>query len=521
MQKSKKARRLGRGCLRPGKRGVDMEYLLAHDIGTSAVKTALVRRDGAIEDSQSRPIATHAPKPGWAEQDPWDWWRGVCGNTKALLERRPEAGRAIAAIGVSGHMLGCLPVDRAGEPLLPAMIHSDGRAARECDQVRERFGDEALYRITGCVLDPRSPLCKALWVRRHAPEEYARTAFFLQSKDFVVGRLTGGFDTTDFSDASHAQLLDIRNRAYAVGILQEVGLDPRKLPAIHKSTDVVGRLTDSSAQALGLPSGIPVVAGGGDGSCATVGAGAVQPGDAYCCIGTTAWLARTREQPFLDEQRRVFNILSLDGETCGVFGTIQAAGRSLQWVLNLFGADYDALTEACARAEPGCQGLIFLPYLDGERSPIWDPRANGAFVGLLPLHERCHLIRAVQEGVCYALRSVLDALRESDDDLAVLRLIGGGAQSEAMRRILADVCNVRLHTVSTQAADATSVGAAIAAGVGVGMFASIPEGVRGITVVEETRPEPEGVERYSRPYSIYRALYPALRPVYPMWAIKR
>jgi len=488
--------------------------ILAHDIGTSGTKSSLVRSTGEIEASAASPHETHVPRPGWAEQDAGDWWRGVCRNTQALMEQHPERRERIAAIGVSGHMLGCLAVGADGTPLRPSLIHSDSRAAAECERIREAVGAEAVYRASGNILDPRSPLAKILWLHDHEPQVYARVARFLQSKDFIVGCMTGTFDSTDYSDASHAQWLDIGARAYARDILAEVGVDVGKLPAVHASSDVVGTLTAEAADALGLPSGIPVVAGGGDGSCATVGAGAVEPGDTYCCLGTTAWIASTVSVPVIDPQQRIFNIMSLDGHTCGVFGTIQCAGRSVEWVLGLVGEEgfgrFDGLLSS---AEPGCGGLVFLPYLEGERSPIFDAQARGVYFGITPEHERHHFVRAVVEGVSFALRSVLDVMRERSP-VAALRLIGGGGQSAVWQQLLADVCGVTTQTLSTEAADATSLGAAVAAGVGVGLFADFAEGVRSVRITGQREPNAGLAERYGKLYGVYRALYPSLRGVF-------
>ena len=210
---------------------------------------------------------------------------------------------------------------------------------------------DAIYELTGNILDPRSSLCKVLWVKANEPDVYERTARFLQSKDYIVGRMTGSYDSTDYSDASHAQWLDIRAKSYAADVFVELGIGLPKFPALHCSTDVVGKLTQEAAQALDLPAGIPVVAGGGDGSCASAGAGAVNIGDTYCCLGTTAWIAATTAEPLIDGQRRVFNVLALDGENNGVFGTVQAAGRSVDWAMDLLGETgfgrFDDLLAGC------------------------------------------------------------------------------------------------------------------------------------------------------------------------------
>jgi xylulokinase len=241
----------------------------------------------------------------------------------------------------------------------------------------------------------------------------------------------------------------------------------------------------------------------------------VAEGDTYGCIGTTAWISSTLGQPLIDAGRRIFSITALDGEHCGVFGTVQAAGRSVEWAMELLGEanfeNFDALLESVA---PGSEGLVFLPYLEGERSPIFDPLARGVLFGLTPGHGRAHVLRSVVEGVCYGLRSVLDAMRETID-ISVLRLIGGGGQSPVWQQMLADICDVPVHILSTQAADATSLGAAVAAGVGVGLFSSMADGVKSIGVVAERQPDGSRSAHYKELYDLYVDLYPRLKPAFP------
>lgn len=492
--------------------------ILAYDIGTSGVKTTIVRMDGTILDSATSTHQTFFPQPAWAEQEPEDWWIGACGNTIMLMEKHPEVREQIAAIGVSGHMLGCLPVDAKGNALRRCMIHSDARASKQFTFINHHIGMEKMYHMTGNILDPRSSLCKILWVKENEPEIYEHTSRFLQAKDYLVSRLTGNIDTTDFSDASHAQLIDIHKKDYDPDVFKELGLELIKFPSLHRGTDVVGSLSRKSAEALNLHEGIPVVAGGGDGACSNVGAGVVKPGDAYCCIGTTAWIAYSSVSPIIDPAQRIFNIMSLDGETYGVFGTIQSAGRSVQWVMDLFNEkSVKEFDKASAAIDAGSNGLIFLPYLEGERSPIFDPNAKGVFFGISPIHERRHFMRAVLEGVAFALRSVLDVYRETYN-LSCIRVIGGGARSDVWRKIISNICDITVQTLTVPAEDATSLGAAIAAGVGVGLFSNIEEGTKHIAVKEQYSPEKQQTETYNKIYGIYHGLYPQLKPIYEIMA---
>jgi xylulokinase len=376
------------------------------------------------------------------------------------------------------------------------------------------MGRHAIYQLTGNILEPRSSLCKVLWVKANEPDIYRRTARFVQSKDYIVGRLTGSFDSTDYSDASHAQWLDIRAKSYAKDMFAELEIEWTKHPALYRSTDVVGKLTKEAARDLDLTAGIPVVAGGGDGSCASAGAGALNVGDTYGCLGTTAWIAATTVEPFIDSQRRVFNVLALDGKHNGVFGTVQAAGRSLDWAMDLLQeTDFGRLEDLITPVPPGSEGLIFLPYLEGERSPIFDANARGVYFGLSPVHQREHLLRATLEGVSFALRSVLEVMREAFA-VPALRLIGGGGQSNLWQQLLANVCGVPIQTLSTKSADATSLGAAFAAGVGVGLFEDLSQAARTVKVTGERHAEETLTARYDAYFGVYQALYPQLKPAF-------
>ncbi|MBN1675656.1 MAG: FGGY-family carbohydrate kinase [Kiritimatiellae bacterium] len=487
--------------------------ILACDIGTSGVKTSLFALDGRSAGSASYGYGTRFPLPNRAEQKPEDWWRGVCVTTRRLISRLPQARERVAGIGLSGHMLGCLPVDARGKPLRDTLIHSDSRAVRECARLREALGGKTIYRITGNVLDPKSSLCKMMWVRRHERTLYNRTARFLQAKDYVNFKLTGNLDTTDYSDASHAQTLDIRRRRYAAALCDAAGIDPAKLPALHAASDIIGHLSRAAARALNLPSGIPVVAGGGDGACATAGSGSVRAGDSYVCMGSTSWVASLHAAPFIDARIRVFNIVGLDPATCGVFGTVQSAGSSFDWVMRLLGVrDFKQAERMIRKCPPGSGGLIFLPYLMGERSPIWDPTAKGVFFGLTHAHARGELLRAVVEGVSFALRSIADILEEAHG-VGTIRLIGGGARLAAWRHILCNVLNRKLVLPRTPLEDATSLGAAIAAGVGVGLFPSFRAAAAIIRPRSEMRPD-RTHRQYAKPFEVYQSLYPRLKDAF-------
>jgi len=485
------------------------DIILAFDVGTSSVKSSLFRADGHQVCSASLSYKTLVPKTGYAEQNPEDWWDRIVKTTRLLAEQNPEAARNIAAIGVCGHMLGCIPVDRSGKALYNAMIHSDSRASKQFEKVCSSVGADRMYSLTGNILDARSSLCKILWLKEEEPDVYMDTAKFLQSKDYITARLTGNIDTSDYSDACHAELMDISKFVYDESVFNELGIDMSKLPELHRSIDIVGTLSAESAAELGLTAGIPVIAGGGDGACAAAGAANTHPGDTYCCLGTTSWIAECAETPFIDDKKRIFNLTDLEGNNYSVLGAMQAAGASLTWLMELLSENSVKNLDALAATVPaGSNGLVYLPYLDGERSPIFDPHSRGVFFGLSNVHKKQHFMRAALEGVAFALRSILDVLRERHP-IGKMRIIGGGSNSKIWKQIIADVCNISLAGLSVPADDAGSLGIAAAAGTGVGLFKDVAEGVRCITETDVIAPiEPE---KYSANYEVFSALYPVTK----------
>lgn len=488
-------------------------YILAIDVGTSAVKASLVADDLRIVAGASQAYPTHFPAPRCAEQRAQDWWEAARKAVQALAQADMLALQSVEAIAVSGHMMGMLPVDARGEPLTPSLIHADTRATAQMERVEALLGAERAYQQTGNTLSPSSTLCKALWLHNEHPDIARRCAKILQCKDYLNFRLTGELDVTDFSDASHAMLIDIHTRRYLADVFAELGLRGSLFPSLHRSTDVIGRLSPEAAAQLGLRAGIPVAAGGGDGACATVGAGIVRAGDAYCSLGTTAWIACSMDAPYLDPSRRVFNILALDGEHVGVFGTMQSAGRSIQWVQGLLQIDdVVELGQLAAKADALCDGLVFLPYLEGERSPIFDPQARGVFFGIRASHGREHFARAVFEGVSFALGSILDVLRERLP-IQEIRIIGGGAKSELWRQMIANAGDVRICGIDVSAENATSLGAAAAAGVAAGWFPDVSCAAKRVQVTGRTFPD-HTCAGYRAQIHFYQSLYPLLKPAF-------
>ena len=355
-----------------------------------------------------------------------------------------------------------------------------------------------------------------IFVRRgaHQPEVYEKTVKFLQCKDYLVYRLTGNMDSGDFSDASRAGLMNLQSRDYDYDMLENLGLHADKFPTLRPSCAIAGRLTEEAAYHLGLRAGIPVSVGGGNGMCESVGAGVAQDGAYYMSLDTAAWIAGQSKEPFFDPQRRLGHICTLDGRSFSVFGAMRCAGKCVNWAQKLFEVGSPRAFDAAASNIPaGADGLIFLPYLEGERSPVYDEQAQGVFFGMTQQHRREHFLRAVLEGVGCGLSQILDVLRERGEILD-LRIIGGGAKSKVWKQIIADLCEVRLHDVTTLSDSAATLGAAAAAGVGIGLYESLSQAVSCIAQASVLSPEEETYPAYRALRARYDLLYPAPAPVF-------
>jgi xylulokinase len=497
-------------------------YILAHDLGTTGNKATLFdAASGTAVVTALEAYETAYPHPNWAEQESADWWRAARDSTRELLARSGVAPGDIAVVSFSGMMNGALPVDAAGVPLRSAIIWADQRATAEAELLAQCCGVEQVYRRTGHRPGASYTAAKMLWMQRHQPELYARTHQFLQAKDYIAYKLSGAF-ATDYSDASSTNLFDLERRDWAADMIEAVGLERQKLPPAHPSSAVIGKVSAEAAGETGLLAGTPVVIGGGDGACATVGAGSVYPGDAYNYIGSSSWIAVTAEQPLYDPRMRTFTFAHLDPELYFPTGTMQTAGGSYDWLERLLRGEretplYDEMGAAAASVEPGAKGLLFLPYLIGERSPHWNPLARGAFVGLTMAHGRAEMARAVLEGVAFNLKMILDAFLEQGAAIQAMRLIGGGARSALWRQILADVYSLPILRPALLA-EATSLGAAIAGGVGVGLFPNFRVAHELVQVEEAERPDPAHSRRYAALHDLFQQTYSALEPAFAQLA---
>lgn len=499
-------------------------YILSHDLGTTGNKATLYDREGNLIASSFYSYPTYYPQPNWVEQNPLDYWKAVKLSTKELLSKSKIKARDIAVISFSGQMMGCLPVDKEGNPLRNIIIWADQRGIRESEFIREKVGEEKVYRITGHRISPTYSASKILWIKNNEPHIFENTYKFLLAKDFIIYKLTKRW-VTDYSDASGTNLFDLKGEKWSEEIISNLDIPLEKLPELHNSLDVIGELTVDSAEELELLPGIPVVVGGGDGACAACGAGVVKEGDAYNYLGASSWIAIASKTPIYDPKLRTFTFHHLDRGLFMPTGTMQSAGLSYQWardnlaieekeIARKFGlSPYEIMDLEAEKVPPGSENLLFLPYLLGERSPHWNPDARGVFIGLTPRHTRAHLMRAILEGVGFNLKIILEAFLSQNIDIKEIRFIGGGGKSKLWASILANIFERDILMMEVLE-EATSLGSAIAGGIGVGIFPSLDIVDTLVKVKERISPQKDISEIYRRLYPLFIETYERLLPVF-------
>ncbi|HSV32383.1 MAG TPA: xylulokinase [Atribacteraceae bacterium] len=500
------------------------KLILAHDLGTTGNKATLFDETGYMIESDFFGYETYFPDALSVEQDPNDYWEAVVNTTRRLLKNSGYSREDVAVVSFSGQMMAALPVDDRGNPLSRTLIWADRRGVAEVRDISERISPEEIYAITGHRLSANYSLAKILWIKKHLPDAYRNARAFLMAKDFVVYKLTGRL-VTDYSDASGTNLFDLVDEEWSGEILERVGIDGEKLPPLFSSVDVVGDITTEAAEACGLRAGTPVVIGGGDGPCAATGAGVVREGQAYNYLGSSSWIALASTRPVYDPRKRTFTFHHLERGLFMPTGTMQAAGGSFQWCRDtlcereksmsseLGVSSYELMDLEAGKISPGSEGLFFLPYLMGERAPWWNPHARGAFIGLTPRHRKGHLIRSVLEGVSFNLRIILDAFREQGIPIESMRVIGGGARGDFWNRILASMFEIEvLRPIYIE--EATSLGAAIAGGVGIGMFPDLSSAEELVKIRDCYTPDPESQEAYARLYPLFTMAYLSLEELF-------
>jgi xylulokinase len=502
------------------------DIILAHDLGTTGNKASLYDNQGNVLASAFESYSTYYPGPNQVEQDPEEWWNAVCYVTQKLLRESAIDSARIACVSFSGQMMGCVAVDRNVIPLRKALIWADTRAVVQAERAMQKIGMEAAYRITGHRASSSYSAAKIAWLHDHEPETFQKTHKFLHAKDFIAARLTGQF-ATDYSDASGSNLYDLTKQDWSGEMLDAFWVDPSQLPDLHRSTDVIGEVNSSAAEATGLVKGTPVVIGGGDGPCAATGAGVVREGSAYNYIGSSSWIGIATRHPIYDPALRTFTFTHLIPNMFTPTGTMQAAGASYQWLRDTVCisekaeaaersiSPYDLMNEQAAQSPPGANGLLYFPYLLGERSPRWNPDARGVYFGLSASHTRADLIRATLEGVSLNLCVILNAFRDQGVSITGMRVIGGGANGKIWRQILADIYGIPVLRPALLS-EATSLGAALAGGVGVGLFKDFSLAEALTPIIDTDRPV-QGLESlYGKMYDAFNKAYQSFEPLFPI-----
>jgi len=498
-----------------------MGYLLGIDVGTSATKAVLISPGGEVAASASASYPVSQPRPGWSEQAPRLWWTAAVKSVGQVLAKAGVAGSDVSGVGLAGQMHGSVFLDGRGRVIRPCILWNDQRTAAECEEIEARVGRRRLLQLACNPALAGFTAPKILWLRAHEPRRFDRLAKVLLPKDYVRFRMTGEY-ATEVSDASGTLLLDVPRRRWSRVILRRLDLDESLLPRCTESPEVSGRVSGKAAAALGLSAGTPVVGGGGDNAASAVGNGVVERGVIFSSVGTSGVVFAHSAEVHTDPKGRAHTFCHAVPGAWHVMGVVLAAGGSFQWFRNEFGRaevaeaarrgcdPYDLLTARAAEVPVGSEGLIFLPYLTGERTPHADSRARGAWVGLTTRHTRAHLARAVMEGAAFAMRDCYDIITEMGIPVRRIIATGGGARSPLWRQIQADVYGRTVVTLETT--EGPSLGAALLAGVGVGVWKNVPEACRAtVKIATRARPIARNVRRYRRLHGEYVRLYPALR----------
>jgi xylulokinase len=497
----------------------DTTYLLGIDVGTTGSKALLIDTTGAVVAEVTTEYPMSTPRPLWSEQDPGDWWSATVTSIRGVLEKSDVAPGQVAGIGLTGQMHGLVLLDGKGDVLRPCIMWNDQRTADQCAAITDKVGTAKLLELTGNPVLPGFTAPKIVWVRENEPDTYRNTAHALLPKDYVRYRLTGEF-FSEVSDASGTSLFDVGRRQWSGQMLAALDVPRAWLPEVTESPVASAQISVAAAKEAGLAPGTPVVGGGGDQAAQAVGSGIVGEGLVSVTLGTSGVVFAASDSCRIEPDGRLHAFCHAVPDTWHLMGVMLSAAGSFRWYRDTLGDTevarakresrdaYEVLTEAAAAVEPGCEGLLFLPYLSGERTPHPDPNARGAFVGLTLRHHKAHLTRAVLEGVTYGLRDSLELMRGLGVAVDQVRTSGGGARSALWRQILADVFDTEIVTLNvTQGA---AYGAALLAGVGVEAYRDVPTACdQVISLTGRTEPGPAS-ETYAAYYPRYRALYPAL-----------
>ena len=498
-----------------------MAYILGVDIGTSGTKTVLFSEDGTPVASATYEYPLYTPRNGYAEQDPLDWWHASVSGIKDCLNISRVPAEEIKGIGLSGQMHGLVMLDAENKPIRKSIIWCDQRTANEVAEITEKVGADRLIDITANPAITGFTAAKIMWVKNNEPENYERCRHILLPKDYIRFMLTGEY-ATEVSDASGMQLLDIPNRCWSDEVIGKLGIDKALLAKVYESPEITGTITKKAAELTGLKEGTPVVGGAGDNAAAAVGTGVVEDGKAFTTIGSSGVVFAHTSDIAIDKKGRVHTFCCAVPGCWHVMGVTQSAGLSLKWFRDnlawaemetaiAMGVDPYYLMDKEAGSVPiGANRLLYLPYLNGERTPHLDPNARGVFFGLSTMHKKRDMLRAVMEGVSYSLRDCVDVMREMNINVSDMMACGGGGTSPLWRQMLADLYGCPVKTTLNK--EGPALGVALLAAVGAGLYSSVPEACRAVIKPEKIQePVEENTREYEKVYAMYRRLYPAMK----------
>lgn len=488
------------------------EYFLGIDISTTGSKALLMDDHGQVAAVASSPHTLQTPRPLWSEQDPAEWWNAAAMAILQVLDKANIRGESVAAIGLTGQMHGLVLLDESGNVLRPAILWNDQRTQEQCDEIHNRVGKDKFIRITGNLALTGFTAPKILWVAQNEPEVYARARHVLLPKDYIRYRLTGEY-AMDKADGAGTVLFDLSSRDWSDEILSALDIPRSWMPPTFEGPVFTGQVTSIAAELTGLQAGTPVVAGGGDQSAQAVGVGAVKPGVVALTVGTSGVVFATTPSALIEPQGRLHAFCHAVPGMWHFMGVMLSAAGSLQWYRDTLapGIDFDELLREADSVPAGCEGLLFLPYLSGERTPHADPLARGAWIGLTLRHSRGHLTRAVIEGVSFGLKDSFTLIKKAGlGKIDQVRASGGGVKNALWRQILASVMETELVTVNTT--EGAAFGAALLAGVGAGVWETVPSACdASIKVDKRVLPDPAQVEAYRNSYPQFQHLYPILK----------
>ena len=485
------------------------KYLIGIDVGTSGTKCVLFDLEGNAIASCTEEYPMYQPHNGWAEQNPDDWWNAAKTALSKVTANAKDG--EISGIGLSGQMHSLVLLDKENNVIRPAILWCDQRTSKECEEIENIIGRDRLVEITANPALPGFTASKIMWVKNNEPENFAKIEHILLAKDYIRLKLTGEY-ATEVSDASGMQLLDVAGRCWSAEVCEKLGVKTNWLANVYESCEVTGRITEDIANLTGLPKGTPVAGGGGDNACAAIGTGVCKDGKAFTTIGTSGVVFAHTSSPKIDPKGRIHTFCAAVPGEWHVMGVTQAAGLSLNWFRNNLAKEvsYAEIDKECEKLPIGCEKLVYLPYLMGERTPILDSDARGVFFGLSAIHTKYHMARSVIEGVSYSLYSCLEVLDEVGVETSDMALCGGGGKSEFWHEMIADVYGKNVKTMLSN--EGASLGAAILGGVAAGVYSSVADGCE--KAVKESSSISANMEKHSeymKYYGVYKNIYPGVK----------